>query len=62
MSNVQWAPAASGARRALNFDVYLPNWPTTRFTAQYQTNFVQAFNQAFEGKGLLAVLLWGALA
>ncbi|KDD73616.1 hypothetical protein H632_c1998p0, partial [Helicosporidium sp. ATCC 50920] len=49
VSNIQWAPAAPGASRALNFNVYLPSWPTARFTAQYRTNFVKAFSSAFPG-------------
>ncbi|KDD76287.1 hypothetical protein H632_c283p0, partial [Helicosporidium sp. ATCC 50920] len=29
VSVIQWAPAAPGARRAVNFDVYLPAFPTS---------------------------------
>ncbi|KDD74875.1 hypothetical protein H632_c1017p0, partial [Helicosporidium sp. ATCC 50920] len=47
VSKIQWAPAAPGSRRALNFDVYLPAFPTVRFNAQNQENFVAAFATTF---------------
>lgn len=50
VSVIQWAPAAPGARRAVNFDVYLPAFPTSRWSAVFRSNFLKAFTTAYPGK------------
>lgn len=46
---MQWAPAAPGTQRALNFDVFVPALPVNLFENEYRQNYTDALSSYFPG-------------
>ncbi|KDD76272.1 hypothetical protein H632_c289p1, partial [Helicosporidium sp. ATCC 50920] len=53
VSKIQWAPAAPNTNRALEFDVFLPNWPTDAFTDLVRETFLADLANAVPGAEFL---------